>query len=199
MRKDLNIFITLLLICSIFLLGYSAKQDIAPTLKNSKIDTTITIPQGNFDIGNKQQGTITISMDSNYYQELISQNSDKNVKYFIFFSSKIMPGLEIRYNVEEEIFEAGIPPFKTAKVNLLNGEYHLLAFTYQLGDKQSIYFDGQPIGQRHFLNPNDNLISGFAIKRFGTFNEIIDESLVSKITIADYVMTPEQVRLQRNS
>lgn len=131
-------------------------------------------------------------MDSGQYNKLLLDNADKNVKYFIFFSSKVLPGLEIRYNLEEQVFEAGIPTFKSQKVDLFNNQHHMLAFTYQLGDKQVLYFDGQNIGHRPYLNMQGNLISGFIIKQLGTLNKIESSILAYKINITDQVVVPKE-------
>src|SRR3989344_5279069 len=134
MKKDIKIFLAISSLLSIFLLNFDVDKVII--IPQEKESTVITIPQGGFDIGNKQQGTITITMDTNQYTRMIENHNDKEVKYFIFFSSRIMPGFEIRYNLEEQVFEAGIPAFKSQKVDLLNGNGHVLAFTYQLGEHQ---------------------------------------------------------------
>ncbi|MBS3113274.1 hypothetical protein J4418_04280 [Candidatus Woesearchaeota archaeon] len=192
MQKDLKVVIGIFIVSSVLLLGMEAKTEIKSVMPESKIDSVITIPHGNFDIGNKERGTITINMDSNHYNQMILEKKDRNVKSLIFFSSKVMPGLEIRYNIKEQVFEAGIPPFKSTSVELLNGQQHTLAFTYQLGEKQAIYFDGQNIGYRPFVSYNRDQISGFAIKGYGT-EEIIVESLASKMRIADYVISEEEL------
>jgi len=191
MEKDVKLLLSVLFLSSFFLFAISAKEELIDT--DPRIDTVIQIPQGHFDIGNKEHGTITISMDPNQYQRMLDKNKDKNVKYFIFFSSKVMPGLEIRYNIKEEVFEAGFPTFKTSKVNLMNGKGHMLAFTYKLGDKQAIFFDGQMIGYRPYFNSQGDLISGFTVKNLGT-PHIIKATIDSNIMFTNYAMRPEEIQ-----
>jgi len=134
-------------------------------LINQKETTVITLPYGSFDVGSNKEGTITIQMMPDAYKQMVAEQNDKEVKYIVLFASKIMPGLEIKFNLQDKVFETGIPSFKSVPIDLLNiGNVHTLAFAYRLGDKQSIYIDGNLIGERPFLTLQSNALSGFVVK-----------------------------------
>jgi hypothetical protein len=183
MQKDVQyvFIIGIVLYCGLFCYeSLMTKPDTTVT----KTDTVITIPQGSFDVLSKKEGTVFIHLESAIYRQMMMENGDKNVKYFVFFTSKLLPGLEVKYNVEEKVFESGIPAFRSANVDLFNGESHTLAFSYRLGDKQAIFLDGQLLGERPLLYLEGNVLSGFAI-RGGEPNKIESTNLVSDIKITD--------------
>ncbi|MFA5142247.1 MAG: hypothetical protein WC471_04725 [Candidatus Woesearchaeota archaeon] len=192
MQDDVKytLIIGLVLIC--VLSSYQTAQTNSD-LNNQKESTVITLPYGSFDVGNSKEGTITIQMVPEAYKQMVAEQNDKDVKYIMLFASKMMPGLEIKFNLQDKVFETGIPSFKSVPIDLLNiGNVHTLAFAYRLGDKQSIYIDGQLIGERPFLTLQSNALSGFVIKSGDS--DAIYGSVPSLISYSEKQLTLDEIR-----
>lgn len=87
-------------------------------------------------------------------------------KYIVFFESKIIPSVLLRYNLLDGVLEGGSPFIRSGQVNLLDGSQHEVKYTFRAGRGQAIFFDGKKVAQDLFL-PGGSLITGTAVMNFG--------------------------------
>lgn len=192
MQDDVKYTIIIGLVLFCVLSSYRIAQENSQVI-NQKETTVITLPYGNFDVGDKEQGTIFIQMMPDAYKQMVAEQTGKDVKYIVMFASKMIPGLEIKFNLQDKVFETGIPSFKSVPIDLLNiGNVHTLAFAYKLGEKQSIYIDGNLIGERPFLTLQSNALSGFVIKNGDS--DILYGSVPSMVSYSYKQVTEEEIK-----
>ena len=53
-----------------------------------------------------------------------------------FTESKTIPGLILRYNVHDSVFEAGLPLLRSKEVAFLDGNQHEVGYTFKEGGEQ---------------------------------------------------------------
>ncbi len=112
------------------------------------------------DFPNPKEGTAIFNM--NLIMENIIAVHNKVPKYVIFKESSIIPGLTIRYNLHDSVFEGGIPLIKSEEVTFLDGKKHEIIYTFKEGDAQRFYFDKKEIASGKF-DSSKIAITGFAV------------------------------------
>ncbi|MBI2139718.1 hypothetical protein HYU14_02250 [Candidatus Woesearchaeota archaeon] len=112
------------------------------------------------DFPDKGQGTFFIMLRVNL-QNIIS-NYGRIPKYLVFFESKKVPGLTVRYNLHDSVIEGGLPLIRSVPVNFLEPEFHNVTYTFREGSPQMIFFDGEKVAEGTFEIASD-AITGLAV------------------------------------
>lgn len=151
-------------------------------------NNAIMLPGSEQAVPNEKEGTISIWTKPPI--EVFDQFEDAR-KYIVFFSSKTHPGMRIVYNLEEKVFEAGLPILKSPKVDIFDNKPHNIIYTYKRGYLQGLVLDGQPVAESDFIEASATKITGFAIGIDG----VLDEVEISGIEVAayDHYLTPEEI------
>ncbi len=82
----------------------------------------------------------------------------------MLFNSKKIQGLAIYYLNTLRLIEGGMPTMTTPQLDLLDGVFHEIAYTFKKGDEQRIYFDGKRISKSKYFPTTIAPFSGFAVK-----------------------------------
>lgn len=123
------------------------------------------------DFPNPREGTAMFDM--RLFMENIILVNNKVPKYVTFTESKIIPGLILRYNVHDSVFEGGLPLIKSEEVVFLDGNKHKIAYTFKEGGEQKFYFDGREIGSSKFDSSKIGA-TGFAVRDMVSVVKIIN-------------------------
>ncbi|MBI2140271.1 hypothetical protein HYU14_05055 [Candidatus Woesearchaeota archaeon] len=113
------------------------------------------------DFSNKDAGTFIIKVKVDMGR--IVEQFQKIPRYLVFFESKAVPSLILRYDLWNSVIEGGSPMLRTEPVRFLDGSYHEITYTFRVGRSQAIYFDGKKMKQDIFL-PGENFITGTAVR-----------------------------------
>lgn len=100
------------------------------------------------DFPNPKEGTAIFDMK--LLMDNIINVNQMVPKYVMFAESKTVPGLIFRYNVHDSKFEGGLPIMQSSEVKFLDGNKHQVAYSFKVGGKQQIFFDGQEIASGDF-------------------------------------------------
>ncbi|MBW2988855.1 hypothetical protein KY358_00900 [Candidatus Woesearchaeota archaeon] len=119
------------------------------------------------DFPNTKEGTARFDMK--LLMDRVISRFNKVPKYVIFAESKAIPGLALRYNVHDSVFEGGLPMMRSREVVFLDGNRHELVYTFQEGGAQKIYFDRMEIASGIF-DPDRIGITGFAVSGIKEYN-----------------------------
>jgi hypothetical protein len=130
--------------------------------KPAKVEPrSINLPNVNHDFTTDNQGTITFQTNLNIAAMLVD---GKNPEYIVFFESKNIEGLKIRYNVKDKTFEAGLPVMKSSPITFGNGEVHTMRYTYVKDLRQELVFDNNLIAAGYYDGISKmNKLTGFSI------------------------------------
>lgn len=121
------------------------------------------------DFPNPKEGTAIFNM--RLLMDRIILQFNKVPKYVIFIESETIPGLILRYNVHDSVFEGGLPLMQSEEVVFLDGNKHEVVYTFKEGAEQKFYFDKKEIASGMFDSSKIG-ISGFAVTELGEY-EII--------------------------
>jgi hypothetical protein len=67
-----------------------------------------------------------------------------------FFASKKLKGFALRYRLSDKRAMAGLPVLVSGKENSLDGNNHMIAYSFKRDMGQTLYFDGEPVAQGTF-------------------------------------------------
>jgi hypothetical protein len=112
------------------------------------------------DFPNPKEGSAVFN--TRLFMDNIIKVHNKVPKYVIFTESKKIPGLILRYNIHDSVFEGGLPLLKSKEVVFLDGNMHEVIYTFREGEEQKFYFDGEKIASGIF-DSSDIGITGFAV------------------------------------
>jgi len=112
------------------------------------------------DFPNPEEGTALFNM--RLLMDKIILQFNKVPKYVIFTESKTIPGLVLRYNVHDSVFEGGLPSMQSEEIVFLDGNIHQIVYTFKKGAEQKFYFDKKEIASSSF-DPSKIGITGFAV------------------------------------
>lgn len=112
------------------------------------------------DFPNTQEGTAVFNM--RLLMDRIIAVNNKVPKYVIFTESNAIPGLMLRYNVHDSVFEGGLPLIRSNEVTFLDGNIHEVIYTFKKGAEQKFFFDGAEIASGIFDDSKIG-ITGFAV------------------------------------
>ncbi len=112
------------------------------------------------DFPNPEEGSAVFNM--RLLMDNIIKVHKRVPKYVIFTESKVIPGLVLRYNVHDSVFEGGLPLLKSKDVVFLDGGKHEVVYTFKKGAEQKFYFDGEEVASGIF-DPSKIGITGFAV------------------------------------
>lgn len=114
--------------------------------------------EGDFPDG--RQGTFFTRLRVNLGN--IVANYGRIPKYMVFFESKTVPRLAVRYNLHDSTIEGGLPLIRSTPVEFLSPEFHNVTYTFKEGSQQMIFFDGLKVAEGPYEGPA-NLMTGMAV------------------------------------
>lgn len=95
------------------------------------------------DFQNDDQGTFFTTVKLNLNN--IATHFQRIPKYIVFFESKTLPRLTLRYNLHDSVIEGGIPLMKTQPLQFMDTNPHKVVYSFNVKDGQAIFFDGQRV------------------------------------------------------
>ncbi len=95
------------------------------------------------DFQNDDQGTFYTTVKLNLNN--IATHFKRIPKYVVFFESKTLPRLTLRYNLHDSVVEGGLPLIKTQPLQFMDTNPHKLVYSFNVKDGQAIFFDGQRV------------------------------------------------------
>ena len=93
------------------------------------------------DFQNDDQGTFFTTVKLNLNN--IATHFQRIPKYIVFFESKTLPRLTLRYNLHDSVIEGGLPLMKTQPLQFMDTNSHKVVYSFNVKDGQAIFFDGQ--------------------------------------------------------
>tara|TARA_Y100000310_G_C20700057_1_gene828925 strand:+ start:4165 stop:4707 length:543 start_codon:yes stop_codon:yes gene_type:complete len=170
----LIVTISIVVLASLFVL--EQKWDV---LKHPKEQTYAAMVHQH-DFENDVEGTF--QMNINIGTDSLEQNFGFIPDNLILFNSKTIKGLRLVYRLNEQIIEAGLPPFKTLQFELFDKNTHNIIYTFKQGIGQKIMVDGKDMGFEKFVLPIKNQITGNVIYEPSTTSRAV---LPAEITVTD--------------
>lgn len=119
------------------------------------------------DFPSTVEGTFSAWVQERYFKDSVDP-------LIVFFSSEKIPGLSFVYYPEEQRLVAGMPPLVVEQVRFFDGQAHHLAYSFQRGGEQRLYYDGQLVGISSFVPKEKSFLTGMVV---GTANNVVSEML----------------------
>lgn len=167
-KRRINILIIIILAVVFFKLAMMASE----YTPSEKTDVGLAIKLNlDGDFPNPKEGTAIFN--HKLLMDRIILQFNKVPKYVIFSESKTIPGLFIRYNLHDSVFEGGLPLIRSEEVTYLDGNPHEVVYTFKVGGEQKFFFDGKEIASSIFDSSKIG-ITGFTVSGFGGDFEIMD-------------------------
>lgn len=120
----------------------------------------IMLPDSYQELPNTEEGTM--SLWTKPPVQMFEQFDDSR-KYIIFFTSTNVPGMRIVYNLDEKVFEAGVPVMKSPRIDIFDDAPHNVVYTFKRGVGQSLFIDGQIVNTSDYIEITVDKVTGFAV------------------------------------
>jgi len=170
MKKEKLINLSIVAVILIIFVGFAVIQTNPLSEKEEDVSLAVKLNlKGDFP--NPKEGTVVFN--NKLLMDRIILQFNKVPKYVIFAESKVIPGLVLRYNTHDSVFEGGLPLMKSEEVTYLDGNIHEIVYTFKEGAEQKFFFDGREVASGDF-DASKIGITGFAVSDFQGDFEIID-------------------------
>ena len=153
----------------------------------------IMVPGSSQPLPNIEEGTVEVWTKPPI--EVFGQFDDAR-KYIVFYSAENKPGLRVVYNLQDNVFEAGMPILRSSEVDIFDDGYHQVVYTFKKGVGQSLFIDGQKVAESEFIEATATRITGFIIGT-GMTPDDLDEVDIKGVEVAAYdrYVTAEELDL----
>ncbi len=187
MRKiNASIFISVIVIMLLSVIVIN--NDIELTKGNQ---LTSFVIKGNIedDFPDLNQGTFSFTGSLN--KEILKINDSNKPDYIIIFYSRKIPGLAMKYNLNDNTIEAGLPVVKSPPLELLNNETYRFVYTFKKNGLQKVFINCKEIIASPYTGSTDSLITGFVASDF----EFLEEKYVENVEMKfyDYILSQEEI------
>jgi hypothetical protein len=120
----------------------------------------IMLPDSNQPLPNTEEGTV--SLWTKPPVQMFEQFNDAR-KYIVFFTAANIPGMRVVYNLEEKVFEAGVPVLKSSRIDIFDNQEHNVVYTYKRGVGQSLFIDSQIVNTSDYVELSVDEVTGFSV------------------------------------
>lgn len=151
-------------VVALFLFAFDKDSPSTDEVVKPEADSSSSQP---LDFPSTEEGTFSAWVQERYFKEPMDL-------LIVFFSSEKIPGLSFVYYPEEQKLVAGMPPLVVEQVRFFDGQAHHLAYSFQKGGEQRLYYDGQLVAASSFVPKEKSFLTGMVV---GTASHVVSEAL----------------------
>jgi hypothetical protein len=165
-RTNVSIFVAVLLILAIVVVNVNTNK----SFEGSEVTSFVIKSSLDGDFPVLDQGTYTYK--GNLKKELDKNNYSVMPDYVILFYSRKIPGLAMKYNLNDKTIEAGLPIIKSPPLELLDNNSYNIAYSFNDKGLQKVFVNCKEIISSPYTGSVGSMITGFSSYEFENMQEV---------------------------
>ncbi len=103
----------------------------------------------------------------------------EDLDYLVLFYSRKIPGLMMRYNLQDKTIEAGLPVIKSPPIDLLDNKSYKITYAFSKKGTQIVLVNCRKLISSPYTGSSNNILTGFVVNSEPNFKEIVSDAEIN--------------------
>jgi hypothetical protein len=175
MEKHKAILISLAIFLLVLIISFSMISTDVGNPKEDVLTSYVVKSSLEGDFPSLEQGSFVYI--GNVNKEVTKAGED--LDYLVLFYSRKIPGLMMRYNLQDKTIEAGLPVIKSPPIDLLDNKSYKITYAFYENGMQRVLINCKELISSPYTGSNNNILTGFIVHDYPEFKEIKSDAEIN--------------------